>query len=90
MAYQSESVDSKVDFHKLIPSEANLKTSERKKTKEIYIKYNAPNKILLTHDLFLFQLPLSALIIHLRSYREKTVWRFYEEHFVLPRLKIYG
>jgi len=44
MAYQSESVDSKVDFHKLIPSEANLKASERKKTKEIYIKYNATNK----------------------------------------------
>ena len=44
MAYQSESVDSEVDSHKLNPSEANLKTSERKKTKEIYIKYNATNK----------------------------------------------
>ena len=44
MAYQSESVDSKVDSYKLNPSAANLKTSERKKTKEIYIKYNATNK----------------------------------------------
>jgi hypothetical protein len=45
MAYQSEAVDSKVDSHKLNSSEANLKTSERKKTKEIYVKYDARNKI---------------------------------------------
>ena len=92
LAYQRESTDSDAESHQATKSTRGeiLRLQSVSKQKIFISNITLQTKKLLTHDLFLFQLPLSALIIHLRSYREKTVGRLYEEHFVLPILKIYG